>query len=105
MILRMDKRIDDPKGVRIDAIVYGGRDSDTTVPIAESLSWAHGVFVGATVESETTAATIGKEGVRHHDPMANLDFVTVPLGKYIDNHLKFEGKKIHYLFKLFFKDI
>lgn len=85
----VDKRIDDPKGVRIDAIVYGGRDSDTTVPIAESLSWAHGVFVGATVESETTAATIGKEGVRHHDPMANLDFVTVPLGKYIDNHLKF----------------
>lgn len=85
----VDERIDDPKGVRIDAIVYGGRDSDTTVPIAESLSWAHGVFVGATVESETTAATIGKEGVRHHDPMANLDFVTVPLGKYVDNHLKF----------------
>jgi len=84
-----DEKIDDPNGVNVKAIVYGGRDSDTTVPIAESLNWSHGVFVGATVESETTAATIGAEGVRHHDPMANLDFVTVPLGKYVENHLKF----------------
>lgn len=84
-----DSKINDPAGVKVEGIVYGGRDSDTTVPIAESLSWAHGVFVGATVESETTSATIGAEGVRHHDPMANLDFVTVPLGTYVENHLKF----------------
>ncbi|HPT79282.1 MAG TPA: phosphoenolpyruvate carboxykinase (GTP) [Candidatus Atribacteria bacterium] len=84
-----DEKVNDPSGVNVQAIVYGGRDSDTTVPIAESLNWAHGVFVGATVESETTAATLGAEGVRHHDPMANLDFVTVPLGTYVENHLKF----------------
>ncbi len=87
-----DEKINDPAGVKVQAIVYGGRDSDTTVPIAESLNWSHGVFVGATVESETTAATIGKEGVRHHDPMANLDFVSVPLGKYVENHLDFGVK-------------
>ncbi len=88
-----DKMVNDPDGVDVQAIVYGGRDSDTTVPVAESLNWSHGVFVGATVESETTAATLGAEGVRHHDPMANLDFVTVPLGKYVENHLKF-GKSV-----------
>ncbi len=88
-----DKRIHDPQGVEVSAIIYGGRDSDTTVPITESLSWTHGVFTGATVESETTAATLGKEGVRRHDPMANLDFLTVPLGTYINNHLEF-GKNL-----------
>lgn len=87
-----DEKINDPKGVNVQAIVYGGRDSDTSVPIAESFNWSHGVFVGATVESETTAATIGAEGVRHHDPMANLDFVSVPLGTYIENHINFGSK-------------
>ena len=84
-----DDKLQDPNGVEIKAIVYGGRDSDTTVPVAESLTWSHGVMMGATVESETTAATIGKEGVRQHDPMANRDFISVPLGKYLGNHLKF----------------
>ena len=85
----VDPNLNNPMGVPVKAIVYGGRDSYTTVPICESLSWAHGVFVGATVESETTAATIGKEGVRTHDPMANQDFISVPLATYLENHLKF----------------
>jgi phosphoenolpyruvate carboxykinase (GTP) len=55
----------------------------------ESLTWAHGVFLGVIVESETTSATIGVQGVRKHNPMANLDFISVPLGTYIENHLKF----------------
>lgn len=84
-----DPAIEDPNGVKVQGIVYGGRDSDTTVPVAEALTWEHGVFLGATIESETTAATLGKEGVRQHDPMANLDFISVPLGKYVGNHLKF----------------
>ena len=85
----VDSRASDPDGVLIKAIFYGGRDSDTTMPIVESLTWAHGVFLGATVESETTAATLGIQGVRKHNPMANLDFISVPLGTYIENHLKF----------------
>jgi len=85
----IDSKANDPDGVPVKAIFYGGRDSDTTIPIVESLTWAHGVFLGATVESETTAATLGARGVRKYNPMANLDFVSVPLGTYIENHLKF----------------
>lgn len=84
-----DPKADDPEGVPIDGFLYGGRDSDTSVPICQSLSWSHGVFVGACLESETTSATLGKEGVRKISPMANMDFLTVPLGVYIQNHLKF----------------
>ena len=75
-------------GCPSQAIVYGGAIL-YTVPVAESLTWEHGVFLGATVESETTAATIGKEGVRTHDPMANKDFISVPLATYLENHIKF----------------
>jgi phosphoenolpyruvate carboxykinase (GTP) len=88
-----DPNLHNPNGVPISGIIYGGRDSDTSVPVFQSLSWEHGVYVGATIESETTAATLGKEGVREFSPMANLDFLVVQLGKYIDNHIKF-GKKL-----------
>jgi len=86
----VDPRADDSAGVPIKGIIYGGRDSDTTVPIAESITWEHGVFFGAIVESETTSATIGAEGVRKHNPMANLDFISVPFMIYIKNHFKFK---------------
>jgi len=84
-----DSKANDPAGVPIKAIIYGGRDSDTSMPIVESLSWSHGVFLGATVESETTAATIGVQGLREHNPMANLDFISIPFSQYIENHLRF----------------
>ena len=86
----IDPKANDPAGVPIKGIIYGGRDSDTTVPIVESISWEHGVFLGAIVESETTAATLGAQGVRKHNPMANLDFISVPFMTYIKNHLKFK---------------
>ncbi len=95
-----DEKLHDPEGVEISAILYGGRDSDTTVPVVESLSWEHGVFIGATIESETTAATIGRAGVRKSSPMANMDFVIVPLGKYLSNHITF-GKKLKKTPKVF----
>lgn len=85
----VDKNLDNPNGVPIQGIIYGGRDSDTSPPVVQSLSWPHGVFIGAALESETTAAAIGKVGVRKHNPMANLDFLVIPLGTYIKNHLKF----------------
>ena len=84
-----DVNLDSPEGVPIDGIFYGGRDSDTLPPVLESLDWEHGVFIGAAIESETTSATLGAEGVRRPSPMANLDFVVVPLGKYLDNHRTF----------------
>ncbi|MBD3202875.1 phosphoenolpyruvate carboxykinase (GTP) [Candidatus Woesearchaeota archaeon] len=95
-----DFRLDDPKGVPVQGIIYGGRDSDTSVPVYESLSWSHGVFIGACLESETTAATLGKAGLRKLSPMANMDFIVVPLGTYIENHLKF-GENLDFCPKIF----
>ena len=85
-----DPRIDDPEGLPLGAILYGGRDSDTCVPIEEAFNWTEGIIAkAASIESETTAATLGAEGVRKFDLMSNLQFVSVPLGKYIQNNLDF----------------
>jgi phosphoenolpyruvate carboxykinase (GTP) len=84
-----DLKVHDPDGAVVQGILYGGRDSDTNVPVCEALSWEHGVYIGATIESETTSATIGQEGVRKSSPMANMDFMVVPLGTYLANHIKF----------------
>jgi phosphoenolpyruvate carboxykinase (GTP) len=84
-----DPKVHDPDGVVVQGVLYGGRDSDTNVPVCEALSWEHGVYIGATIESETTSATIGQEGVRKSSPMANMDFMVVPLGTYLANHIKF----------------
>jgi len=85
-----DPMLDDPNGVPVGGIVYGGRDSDTWVPVEQAFSWAEGILIkGACLESETTAATLGKEGVRTFNLMSNLDFLSIPLGKYIQNNLDF----------------
>jgi phosphoenolpyruvate carboxykinase (GTP) len=77
-------------GVKVEGILYGGRDSDTTVPVEESPDWKDGILLkAATLESETTSATLGAEGVRSASPMANLDFVSYPLGEYTMNNINF----------------
>jgi phosphoenolpyruvate carboxykinase (GTP) len=86
----VDPELDNPEGVPVGGVIYGGRDPDTWVPVQEALSWRHGVItMGASLESLTTAATLGKQGVRAFQPMANMDFVSIPLGRYIQNHLDF----------------
>jgi phosphoenolpyruvate carboxykinase (GTP) len=86
----LDPTLHDPEGVEIGGMVYGGRDSDTWVPIKEALNWTHGIIAyGASLESETTAATLGKEGVRKFNPMSNLDFLSIPLRDYINANLDF----------------
>jgi phosphoenolpyruvate carboxykinase (GTP) len=85
-----DPLIDDPNGVPVGGIIYGGRDSDTWVPIEQAFNWTEGIIIkGAALESETTAATLGKEGVRTFNLMSNLDFLSIPLGQYIQNNLDF----------------
>ena len=80
----------DPTGVPLSGIIYGGRDSDTWVPVEEAFDWVHGIITkGAALESETTAATLGKEGVREFNPMSNLDFLSIPIGRYIEDNLSF----------------
>lgn len=89
----VDPKLNDPKGVPVGGIIYGGRDSDTKVPVEQSFDWVHGVItMGAALESETTAATLGKEGVRTINPMSNLDFLSIPIGRYIESHLDFGDK-------------
>jgi len=86
----VDENIDNPKGVEVGGIIYGGRDSNAWVPVREAFDWNHGIItIAASLESETTAATLGQEGIPKFNPMSNLDFVSVPLGRYIQNNLDF----------------
>ncbi len=97
----LDPKYDDPAGVELGGVVYGGRDSDTCVPVFESYGWEHGIItIGASIESETTAATLGKTGVRTHNPMSNLDFLSIPMGTYVDINIQF-GKKLDKAPKVF----
>ncbi len=90
MLENLDPELDNPEGVEIRGIIYGGRDSDTKVPVEEAFDWVHGVItMGAALESETTAATLDSLGERKINPMSNLDFLSIPIGRYIENHLKF----------------
>ncbi|MHA2396611.1 MAG: phosphoenolpyruvate carboxykinase domain-containing protein, partial [Candidatus Thorarchaeota archaeon] len=92
-LANLDDALEDPRGVEVGGIIYGGRDRDTWVPVQQSLDWNHGVItMGASLESETTAATLGPSGVRKFQPFSNLDFISIPLGKYIQNHLDFIRK-------------
>ncbi len=84
---------DNKKGLPVSGIIYGGRDSDTNAPVREAYSWEHGVCtMGAMLESETTAATIGQEGVRKWNVMSNMDFLSMSVGRYIENNLKFASE-------------
>jgi phosphoenolpyruvate carboxykinase (GTP) len=86
-LANLDANLDNPGGVPLGALVYGGRDSNTWVPVCQALNWHHGInTMAASLESETTAAALGKEGVRVSNPMANLDFLSVTMGRYISDN-------------------
>ena len=79
----VDSELNNPNGVKVGGIIYGGRDSDTQVPVEQAFNWTEGIIAkGASIESETTAATRwAKQAYGTFNIMANQDFVSVPLGQ------------------------
>jgi phosphoenolpyruvate carboxykinase (GTP) len=89
-----DPELDNPSGVELSGIMYGGRDAKAYVPVQQSFDWCHGIIAyGASLETETTFATLGKEGVPEINMMSIQDFISIPLGQNVRNNLEF-GKKL-----------
>jgi phosphoenolpyruvate carboxykinase (GTP) len=89
-----DPELDNPAGVELGGILYGGRDYRGYVPVQQGFDWEHGIVAyGAALETETTFATVEAEGKHEINIMSIQDFISIPLGQYLHNYLQF-GKNL-----------